>query len=111
MPATAHDRNRVKAPDTAGMTQACWHAASQTQAAMPDDRPLFQAMFSDRGASAGRAGCGRPVEAGRAPTIGASLDLFTDGPAQLRLARHVRGLNVLNAASKVMVNALLGVTR
>jgi len=67
----------VKAPDTAGMTQVL-AAASQTQAAMPDDRPLFQAMFSDRGAS--------PV----APAVGGLwkqaagdnglLDLFTDGP-------------------------------
>jgi hypothetical protein len=67
----------VKAPDTAGMTQVL-AAAGQTQAAMPDDRPLFQAMFSDRGAS--------PV----APAVGGLwkqaaggnglLDLFTDGP-------------------------------
>ena len=67
----------AKAPDTAGMTQVL-AAASQTQAAMPDDRPLFQAMFSDRG--------GSPV----APTVGGLwtqaagsnglLDLFTDSP-------------------------------
>jgi hypothetical protein len=67
----------AKAPDTAGMTQVL-AAASQTQAPMPDDRPLFQAMFSDRS--------GSPV----APAVGGLwtqasgsqglLDLFTDSP-------------------------------
>ena len=46
---------------------------------MPDDRPLFQAMFSDRGARRSRR-----LWAGLWPKQAAGdnglLDLFTDGP-------------------------------
>lgn len=67
----------ARVPDTAGMTQVL-AAAAENPASVADSRPLFQAMFTDRGAS--------PVS----PSVGglwtndsaskAALDLFTDGP-------------------------------
>jgi hypothetical protein len=68
-----------KAPDTAGMTQVL-AAASQTDAASPDNRPLFLAMFTDRGAAPVAPAVtnlwgGKDAKSGQG-----TLDLFTDSP-------------------------------
>jgi hypothetical protein len=66
-------------PDTAGVTQLL-AAAGQTQNPLLDNRPLFQAMFSDRGNSA----IAPAVNSLWSPTgtagTGNTLDLFTDSP-------------------------------
>ena len=78
------------APDTAGFTQAL-ATAQGPQSLVPDTRPLFQAMFTDRGASvvapavttlwapAAEAPASPPPAAGHG-----TLDLFTDSKPNLR---------------------------
>lgn len=86
-------------PDTAGVTQA-YAAANDAQPALPDSKPLFQAMFTDRAraavtktvaslwtpaasaTSAATSGQGQPVR---------TLDLFTDSATDARGLFHGRG--------------------
>lgn len=68
-----------KAPDTAGITQALADARSKLNPAL-DSRPLFQAMFNDRGGEAVTptvANLWTPA----ARASGRGLDLFSDGAA------------------------------
>jgi hypothetical protein len=71
-------------PDTAGLTQA-YATANAALPPAPDTRPLFQAMFTDRGGQAVA-----PVVSslwGSGNTAAASdrgLDLFTDGQTNIR---------------------------
>jgi hypothetical protein len=76
------------APDTAGVTQA-YAAANAALPPVPDTRPLFQAMFTDRTGQAiapvvnslwGGSGGGTSPS----PVSGRGLDLFTDGKADIR---------------------------
>lgn len=82
----------VTAPDTAGITQALADARGKMRA-IADSRPLFQAMFSDRGddpvtqtvaslwtPSADDQPSARPS----ASRNGRGLDLFTDGATNAR---------------------------
>jgi hypothetical protein len=65
-----------KAPDTAGITQVL-AAAAESGSSIADSRPLFQSMFTDRGASA----VAPAVTDLWAPSASrAALDLFTDAP-------------------------------
>lgn len=84
----------VRAPDTAGITQALADARGKAAAIM-DSRPLFQAMFSDRGEEAVSqtvanlwtpSTADQPAARPAAARNGRGLDLFTDG------ATNVRGL-------------------
>ena len=84
----------VNAPDTAGITQALADARGKAAAIM-DSRPLFQAMFSDRGDEAVSqtvanlwtpSAADQPAARPAAARNGRGLDLFTDG------ATNVRGL-------------------
>lgn len=89
----------VTAPDTAGITQALADARGKAQAIM-NARPLFQAMFSDRGdepvaqtvadlwtpSAADQPGTRLGATRLGAAQQGRGLDLFTDG------ATNVRGL-------------------
>jgi hypothetical protein len=71
-------------PDTAGITQAYADAHDQLPA-LPDTRPLFQAMFTDRARAAVSpqvATLWTPGKSGAAPAPNdpaQPLDLFTDG--------------------------------
>jgi muramidase (phage lysozyme) len=71
-------------PDTAGITQAL-AAASDQVPALPDTKPLFQAMFTDRvraGVSPQVAALWATPKSGAAPATNdpaQPLDLFTDG--------------------------------
>jgi hypothetical protein len=65
-----------KAPDTAGMTQVL-AAAAQSGSSGADGRPLFQSMFSDRGASAIAPAV---TDLWSRSVSKAGLDLFTDAP-------------------------------
>jgi hypothetical protein len=66
-------------PDTAGVTEVL-AAATQARSNVPDSRPLFQAMFSDRASSA----IAPAVTSLWSPTgtaaSGNTLDLFSDSP-------------------------------
>lgn len=84
----------VNAPDTAGITQALADARAKMQA-ITVSRPLFQAMFSDRGDEAVSktvANLWAPAEKDAKPVAGAAparaqgrgLDLFSDGVANAR---------------------------
>lgn len=81
----------VRVPDTAGITQALADAHGKTAAIM-DSRPLFQAMFSDRGEEAVSqtvANLWTPTAAGEPAARpdarnGRGLDLFTDGATNVR---------------------------
>jgi hypothetical protein len=92
-PVKVQARAAVTAPDTAGITQALADAHGKTAAIM-DSRPLFQAMFSDRGeeavsqtvANLWTPTAGEPAAQPAAARNGRGLDLFTDG------ATNVRGL-------------------
>jgi hypothetical protein len=70
-------------PDTAGITQAL-AAASDQVPALPDTKPLFQAMFTDRvraAVSPQVATLWAPAKSGAAPAANdpaQPLDLFTD---------------------------------
>jgi hypothetical protein len=66
----------ARTPDTAGMTQVL-AAAAQAAPSTGDGRPLFQAMFTDRGASPVSPAVGNLWSNGSASN--AALDLFTDG--------------------------------
>ena len=87
-------RAAAAAPDTAGITQALADARNKMQA-IADAKPLFQAMFSDRGEEAvsqtvadlwtPSAG-DQPAARNGAARQGRGLDLFTDS------ATNVRGL-------------------
>jgi hypothetical protein len=66
----------TKAPDTAGITQVL-AAAGQTESSVPDNRPLFQSMFTDRGASAVAPAV---TDLWSPSASSGALDLFTDGP-------------------------------
>ena len=85
-------RAGVPAPDTAGITQALADARSKMQA-ITDSRPLFQAMFSDRGddpVTQTVASLWTPSAADQAGArsgaarAGRGLDLFTDGATNAR---------------------------
>ena len=79
---------KATTPDTAGITQA-YAAASAQLPPVPDTKPLFQAMFTDRAGSAvapvvnslwgARTATG---PSGSAPARG--LDLFSDGKTDIR---------------------------
>jgi hypothetical protein len=82
----------ARAPDTAGITQALADARGKT-AAPVDSRPLFQAMFSDRGEEAisqtvanlwTPSAAGEPAARSAATRNGRGLDLFTDGATNAR---------------------------
>jgi hypothetical protein len=91
-PVKVPTRTAVAAPDTAGITQALADARGKAAAIM-DSRPLFQAMFSDRGeepVSQTVASLWTPPEA-EAPATppgaarkGRGLDLFTDSATNVR---------------------------
>jgi hypothetical protein len=74
----------ITSPDTAGITQAFADANDQ-RPALPDTRPLFQAMFTDRARAAVSpqvATLWSQPKSGTAPATTDSaqpLDLFTDG--------------------------------
>jgi hypothetical protein len=87
-------KSPANVPDTAGITQALAEARAKIQA-VPDSRPLFQAMFSDRGDEAvsktvanlwtqtekdGKAAIGTA----NARSPGRGLDLFSDSVANAR---------------------------
>ena len=87
--AKAKTEAKTKTPDTAGITQA-YAAASAQLPPVADTKPLFQAMFTDRGGSAvaplvnslwggGKTAAG---PSGSAPARG--LDLFSDGKTDIR---------------------------
>ncbi|HXD46853.1 MAG TPA: lytic transglycosylase domain-containing protein [Pseudolabrys sp.] len=77
-------------PDPAGMTQA--FAAANAPPAAPDNRPLFESIFTDRvgfavapGVSSLWSPAGAAAPAGSAtPAADRPLDLFTDGKPNLR---------------------------
>jgi hypothetical protein len=76
-------------PDTAGITQVLASAndstASAGSSAAADSRPLFQSMFSDRGAAAvAPAVVNLWTQGGARGPTGRGLDLFTDGKPDLR---------------------------
>jgi hypothetical protein len=78
---------QASVPDTAGITQAFASAADTMP--LPDTKPLFQAMFTDRVrtalAPAVNSLWGAPKTAAGAKTAQVqSLDLFTDGRADIR---------------------------
>lgn len=94
IPVSANSPVKVptRAPDTAGITQALADAHGKT-AAMTDSRPLFQAMFSDRGEEAVSqtvanlwtpSAAGQPTARPAAAHNGRGLDLFTDGATNAR---------------------------
>ena len=73
------------APDPAGMAQA--FAAADTRPTVPDTRPLFQSIFSDRvgaAVSPGVSSLWAPTAAASAPAPAGALDLFTNGKPNLR---------------------------
>jgi hypothetical protein len=85
-------KSAVTAPDTAGITQALADARGKT-AAPVDSRPLFQAMFSDRGEEAVSqtvanlwtpSAASEPTARPAAARNGRGLDLFTDGATNAR---------------------------
>jgi hypothetical protein len=85
-------RAAAKAPDTAGMTQALAEANAKMQA-IASARPLFQAMFSDRGDEAISQTVADLWTPGAADQSGAGsgdsrrgrgLDLFSDGATNVR---------------------------
>ena len=73
-------------PDPAGMTQA--FAAATAPPAVPDNRPLFESIFTDRvgfAVSPGVSSLWTPASAAAAPQASdRPLDLFTDGKPNLR---------------------------
>ena len=83
-------------PDTAGVTQA-YAAANEAEPALPDSKPLFQAMFTDRA----RAAVTKTVASLWTPTASAAtaaegqpvrrLDLFTDSATDARGLFQGRG--------------------
>ncbi|MDO8876265.1 MAG: transglycosylase SLT domain-containing protein [Pseudolabrys sp.] len=89
-------RTPVAAPDTAGITQALADARSRMQS-VTDSRPLFQAMFSDRGddpITQTVANLWTPSAADQtgakpgAARSGRGLDLFSDGATNARGIFH-----------------------
>lgn len=73
------------APNPAGATQA--FAAADAVPALPDNRPLFQSIFSDRvgaAVSPGVSSLWAPTAAAATPTPARPLDLFTDTKPNLR---------------------------
>jgi len=78
-------RNSVS-PDTAGVTQA--FAAANDVPLLPDARPLFQSMFTDRARNAVTqtvSSLWAPAKDGQAATVPARpLDLFTDSASDPR---------------------------
>jgi hypothetical protein len=66
-------------PDTAGVTEVL-AAAGQTQNPIFDNRPLFQAMFTDRGNSAIAPAVNSLWSPTGTAASGSPLDLFTDKP-------------------------------
>ena len=78
---------RPSSPDTAGVTQA--FAQANRDAPLPDTRPLFQAMFTDRARAAVTqtvSSLWAPAKAEAPPKTEPArpLDLFTDRPADSR---------------------------
>jgi hypothetical protein len=72
-------------PDTAGVTEA-YAQAKDDSPPLPDTKPLFQAMFTDRARrAAGQAASGQVAPSNVAATAAAApvrpLNLFTDAPA------------------------------
>lgn len=95
MPNTA---NIARAPDTAGVTGAL-AAANADAPPLPDTKPLFQAMFTDRrrlgvapvvgnlwapGSAAANPAAATETAAPSTPAPVQPLDLFTDGKANVR---------------------------
>lgn len=84
-PADRSDAPAPTSPDTAGVTQAFAQASELPP--LPDTKPLFQSMFTDRA----RAAVTRAVSSLWAPNKSATpaqparpLDLFTDSPTDTR---------------------------
>ena len=78
--------SRASTPDTAGVTEA-YATAHESLPALPDSRPLFQAMFTDRARAAVTqtvSGLWTPSKTQSQPQPAAQpgrpLDLFTDTP-------------------------------
>jgi hypothetical protein len=95
-PVKVPTRVAVRAPDTAGMTQALAEANAKMQA-IANARPLFQAMFSDRGDEAVSqtvADLWTPLPADQPGARngdsrrGRGLDLFSDGATDVRGIFH-----------------------
>lgn len=80
---------KATTPDTAGITQA-YAAASAQLPPVPDTKPLFQAMFTDRGGSAVAPvvnslwGRGQTATGSAGPAPARGLDLFSDGKTDIR---------------------------
>jgi hypothetical protein len=85
---------QASAPDTAGITQA-FATATDTLPPMPDTKPLFQAMFTDRVRTAlaptvnslwgaPKSGATRTSASSSAGASVQALDLFTDGRGDIR---------------------------
>jgi hypothetical protein len=86
----------INAPDTAGMTQALVEANAKMQA-IANARPLFQAMFSDRGDEAVSqtiadlwtpSPADQPAARNGDSRRGRGLDLFSDGATDVRGIFH-----------------------
>lgn len=77
-------------PDTAGITQTYAAAASAQLPPVQDTKPLFQAMFTDRGGAAVAPvvnslwGGGRTAAGPSGPAPARGLDLFSDGQTNIR---------------------------
>jgi hypothetical protein len=75
------------APDPAGMTQAFASASADTAPTVPDNRPLFESIFTDRAGlavSPGVSSLWAPTAAAATPIPDRPLDLFTDSKPNLR---------------------------
>jgi transglycosylase-like protein with SLT domain len=78
-----------KVPDTAGVTQALAEARTNVKP-IADNKPLFQAMFNDRGGEAvSQTVANLWTPAARSP--GRGLDLFSDSAANARGIFHGKG--------------------
>jgi hypothetical protein len=74
-------------PDTAGVTQAYAAASATAASPVPDNRPLFESIFTDRvgvAVSPGVSSLWAPTAAAATPAPAKPLDLFTDGKPNLR---------------------------
>jgi hypothetical protein len=85
---------QTTSPDTAGVTQA-FADANDGLPPLPDTKPLFQAMFTDRARKAvtqtvsslwapDKSGTSSPANATAASEPGRPLNLFTDSPPDMR---------------------------
>jgi hypothetical protein len=97
VPTQTQNRTQAKplAPDTAGVTQA-FAAANDHLPALPDTKPLFQAMFTDRARNAvtqtvsslwapsKTQASDQGNSAPPAARSGQGLDLFSDSPSDIR---------------------------